>query len=342
MIENGVDLWTALGAGLLMALGCTSEDDRTMPPGGVAGAGPGGSAAGGAGAGGTGPGGAHSGGGGTGSGSSILDNQYVGHPAWCRVSVHTHPAKTSGATLAGAYADEGYDLIFFTDHDYDPQTAPVSTGGLVVVAGEEVSTDDGHCNALGTTDYVEPGMTRQETIDAAAAQGAMLQVNHPSRYGVIAAELDELSGLWGLEIKNESDNSPDDIVLWDSQLSQRKRLWGTFSDDAHDVGDVGRGWLMVNVPADCTAAAVVASMKVGNFYVTEGPSLDISVQGGTISVSSDSATTLAWYREDMTLIQTTDAASDAYTVQADEVFVRIVATDADDDVAMSMPLFTNP
>ena len=275
----------------------------------------------------------------SGAASSVIDNQYLGYPTWCRVTVHTHPAKTSGSTIANAYHELGYDLVFFTDHDYDTQTAPVSFPDMVVAPGEEVSTADGHSCALGITSFVQPDMSRQETIDVVAAQGGVLQVNHPSRTGVTSAELDGLTGLWGIEIKNEPQNAPSDVELWDSQISQRKRVWGTFSDDAHDTSDVGRGWLWVNTPTDCSTAAVLAGMKSGRFYDSEGPQLTIAVDGNTISVTSDTATKLEWFREDLTLIKTTDAASDSLTVSGSEVFVRIVATDAGGRVAFSMPLF---
>ncbi|MBW2527371.1 MAG: CehA/McbA family metallohydrolase [Deltaproteobacteria bacterium] len=332
-----------LGSAALLLGACTSEDDTASSQGGTGGSGGSQPTGGSQPAGGSQPigGGQPAGGGQPEGGSSPIDNPYAGYPTWCKVTVHTHPAKTSGTALAAAYSALDYDLIFFTDHDYDPQTDPVTVPGMVVVRGEEVSTDAGHCNALGTTAYIDPDMSRQETIDAAAAQGALLQVNHPSRYGVTPAELDALTGLWGLEIKNESQNSPDDIVLWDSQLAQRKRLMGTFSDDAHDDGDVGRGWLMVNTPDECSATSVMANMANGNFYDTEGPSLAITVSGNTISVTSDTATTIEWYREGVTLLQSTDAATDSYTITGSEIFVRIVAFDSDDNVAMSMPLFTN-
>jgi len=38
-------------------------------------------------------------------------------------------------------------------------------------------------------------------------------------------------------------------------------------------------------------------------------------------------------------ITTTSAATDSYTATGDEVFVRIVATDGEGKLAMSMPLF---
>ena len=68
-------------------------------------------------------------------------------------------------------------------------------GDLVTVRGEEVSTADGHMCALGITSFIDPGLSRQATIDITTAQGGLTQLNHPARYDVQPSELDPLTGL---------------------------------------------------------------------------------------------------------------------------------------------------
>jgi hypothetical protein len=252
----------------------------------------------------------------------------------------------------GELVDDGDDFIKVCSnlradvwqaiHSDDPQTELVVMDGLVVAQGEEVSTDQGHAGALGIDSFIEEGMSFQETIDAVSAAGGVLQVNHPTRQEVRFDDIDGLVGLWGMEIRNGSDDESEwdvDEELWDRQISQGKRLWGTFSDDAHDVDAAGRGWLMVATTGDCTLDAVMSGMRAGAFYASQGPSLEIQVDDDTITVTSESASQIEWYREEMTLAATTDGAGGSYTALGEEVFVRAVVTDGDGEVAMTMPIF---
>ncbi|MFC1611889.1 CehA/McbA family metallohydrolase [Myxococcota bacterium] len=271
-----------------------------------------------------------------------IDNPYMGHEYWCKGALHLHTTESDGgstpASMAEAYKSHGFDFLFITDHNI--LTEENSVSGISVFGGEEVSTTDGHSNALGISTYVEPWQSRQDTIDEVVSQGGLLQANHPTRYGCTKEHLDGLVGLWGIEVRNQPHFQPEDLVLWDGQISQGKRLWGTFSDDAHGTGGVGRGWVMVNSEdSACTLDAVIANLAAGNFYGSEGPNMDIAVIGDSVVVVSDTATKIEWYQQDITLVQSTHDASDTYHLTGEEVFVRVVVTDADEKMAWSQPLF---
>jgi hypothetical protein len=238
--------------------------------------------------------------------------------------------------MESVHRELGYDVVFFTEHDQVVASSP--DPGLVVAMGEEVSAHEGHCNALGLSTPIPRG-SWQQVIDEATLQGALVQVNHPSRYGHTPSDLEGLVGLWALEVKNHGQHDPSDVALWDSQLSQGKRLWGTFSDDAHIVGVVGRGWLMVNTPGNCSEDDVLANMRTGNFYNTEGPTLELWVSENAVHVASDSGTRIDWYAANMALVQSTAAAVDAYVVDGSEVFVRAVVVDSSGREAWTMPVF---
>ncbi len=50
---------------------------------------------------------------------------------------------------------------------------------IMVIPGEEVTTADGHCLALGIEEVVKPGMPIEETIDRIHAQGGIAVSSHP-------------------------------------------------------------------------------------------------------------------------------------------------------------------
>ncbi len=51
--------------------------------------------------------------------------------------------------------------------------------GVVVITGQEVTTRSGHVLALGTTEWIRPRMTVQETIDEIHKQGGIAVAPHP-------------------------------------------------------------------------------------------------------------------------------------------------------------------
>jgi len=343
-----MDRWQWLGMALCLAFaggGCGEDAESSgahTNTGGTTGGSGGGHAGGGMG----GLGGANTGGSTGGAGGAggedpgPLFNQFEGLTSWCKVEVHNHAGRIGGvAESVAAYKAAGFDLIFLTDHDYDEQLAPISDPDVVNLRGEEISEPRHGC-ALGLSAPLQElsFANIQEAIDAANAAGALYQINHPDRDDLPQDVVDPLTDLWAMEVGNSGTRWENAETLWDSQISQGKRTWGTFSDDAHSADDVGRGWIMVGTASDCSEQAVLASMAAGAFYASNGPTLTLSVSGGTISATTDGSS-ITWWRENMAVIKATNAAADSYTISGDEVFVRIDAGDADGNSALSMPLF---
>ncbi len=77
----------------------------------------------------------------------------------------------------------GLDALAITDHDsFSGCKEAKSYGkrhGIAVIAGEEISTKDGHLNALGITEKIKPGMGFLETIDEIHSQGGIAVAVHP-------------------------------------------------------------------------------------------------------------------------------------------------------------------
>jgi predicted metal-dependent phosphoesterase TrpH len=86
--------------------------------------------------------------------------------------------------LEGAL-EAGLRVVAVTDHDdLRPGTLAVEHAEhhglpLLVLAGMEVTTSDGHLVVLGLTEPVAPWRSMTETIAAARAQGALCLLPHP-------------------------------------------------------------------------------------------------------------------------------------------------------------------
>lgn len=51
--------------------------------------------------------------------------------------------------------------------------------GIIIIPGEEITTNDGHCLALGINERIKPGLEIEETIDAIHTQGGIAISPHP-------------------------------------------------------------------------------------------------------------------------------------------------------------------
>ena len=78
------------------------------------------------------------------------------------------------------------------------------------------------------------------------------------------SKLNKLKNLWGIEIINAKRYKDIGIKLWDSQISQGKRIWATGGDDAYNTSQVGKAWIMVNSSSK-SLSKIVKNMKNGNF-----------------------------------------------------------------------------
>jgi predicted metal-dependent phosphoesterase TrpH len=104
--------------------------------------------------------------------------------------LHTHSRASfdslaSPAALIRTATQRGLTHLAITDHDridgaiegraIAAETAP----DLTVIVGEEVKTADGDLVALFLQEPIPPGLSADETIAAARAQGALVGIPHP-------------------------------------------------------------------------------------------------------------------------------------------------------------------
>jgi predicted metal-dependent phosphoesterase TrpH len=104
--------------------------------------------------------------------------------------LHTHSnasfdSLASPASLVRAAATRGLTHLAITDHDriegaLEGQAAAADIApGLTVIVGEEVRTADGDLICLFLEGAIPPGLSAEETIAEARAQGGLVGIPHP-------------------------------------------------------------------------------------------------------------------------------------------------------------------
>jgi hypothetical protein len=103
---------------------------------------------------------------------------------WMAGDLHAHTVHSDGALtvaeLAALAAGAGLDFLAVTDHNTVSHHAELgAVDGILLIPGQEVTTDRGHANAFGPIPWVDfrrPPDAWLSTVDAA---GGLLSVNHP-------------------------------------------------------------------------------------------------------------------------------------------------------------------
>jgi hypothetical protein len=106
---------------------------------------------------------------------------------WLAGDLHSHTVHSDGALtvaeLAALAAGNGLDFLAITDHNtvshHGELAAAGAAAGLVLVPGQEMTTDRGHANAYGDLGWVDFRRTANDWLSTVDSQGGLLSVNHP-------------------------------------------------------------------------------------------------------------------------------------------------------------------
>jgi predicted metal-dependent phosphoesterase TrpH len=122
-------------------------------------------------------------------------------PDWFAGDLHSHSGHSDGRTTTHSGAvvpvpahrvfdaahDAGLDFMALTDHNTIAQWLDVDRfqpyyEGLLLLHGREITTYEGHANAIGEQrfhDFRVGELTSKDVLAAAAADGAFVSTNHP-------------------------------------------------------------------------------------------------------------------------------------------------------------------
>lgn len=231
-----------------------------------------------------------------------------------RGNLHTHSTRSDGRLspddVIRTYRDAGYDFLSLTDHFLDRYGFPITdttafrAAGFTTLLGAELHgprTEVGerwHLVAVGLPlDFAPAGA--DETGPALAARaseaGAFVGIAHPAWYNLTLADALTIESADAVEIYNETcaqdSDRGDSWHLADMMLARGRRLSTYAADDAHFGGreDSLAAWVQVKA-ADLTPAALLAALKAGHYYSSQGPTIEsIEIDNGTLRVTTSSA-----------------------------------------------------
>ena len=221
-----------------------------------------------------------------------------------RGNLHTHSTRSDGVLdpdeVCRRYRDEGYDFLALTDHFVGHygypivDTVPMRTNRFTTILGAELHSgamQNGelwHILAVGLpADFAPPdapsfvpvaGQESGPQIAArAVAAGAYVAVAHPQWSGMTVADARSIASAHAVEVYNHGCamgcDRPDGFHTLDLLLSEGKRLNLIATDDAHfSEPDHFGGWVMVKA-LENTPEALLAALKAGDFYSSQGPEL---------------------------------------------------------------------
>ncbi|MFV2063807.1 MAG: CehA/McbA family metallohydrolase, partial [Chloroflexota bacterium] len=106
---------------------------------------------------------------------------------WLAGDLHAHSVHSDGSLtideLASMSRSRGLDFLAVTDHNttshHSELAAPSDRLGIILVPGQEVTTDEGHANCFGDTGWIDFRRPADEWLEGAEASGGLLSVNHP-------------------------------------------------------------------------------------------------------------------------------------------------------------------
>jgi hypothetical protein len=272
-------------------------------------------------------------------GQVITDKPVKDAAGWYKGDLHIHTAHSDGQcrALSGkaapcpvffslkAAVDHGLDFVVMTDHNTGSHDAELFNlapyfDTLLVIPGREMTTQLGHYNLLGVTDYVNYQLGTPTTpdinamFDGSKATGAIISINHPEIVtgenclgcGWIAPNTD-YSRVESMEVANGGvaadagglfdDGPKSGTAFWEALLNRGYRITGVGGSDNHDAVDgkagtspvgaqspVGMPTTVVHAEA-LSQPAILAGIRAGRVFIDlEGAHpdriLDLSAKSG--------------------------------------------------------------
>lgn len=161
--------------------------------------------------------------------------------------LHCHTNRSDGLDSPEEMVKWGFRRglkgVAITDHDKLTIVKKVPND-FVFVPGEEVSTAQGHLNALGISEVIKPGLSMSETIDLVHEQGGVSVINHP-----FCTFIPSAFNFWdykatAVEVCNgiRTEREVREVL----KLARRKRVVGLSGTDAHFKEFVGRTANFIN------------------------------------------------------------------------------------------------
>jgi hypothetical protein len=232
-----------------------------------------------------------------------------------RGNLHCHSTRSDGALppeeVARRYRANGYHFYCQSDHFMEEFGYPITdtsafrTDDFTTILGAELhapSLANGeiwHILGVGLPADFAPlkdGETGPDLARRAQEAGAFIAIAHPQWYGLTLEDARTVAFADAIEVYNHTcavqADRPDGTYLLDQMLLDGIHLNAIATDDAHFRDEVNSnadafgGWVMVKSET-LAPEAILAALKRGDFYASQGPELSqIRLGDGLLEVES--------------------------------------------------------
>lgn len=268
---------------------------------------------------------------------------------WYKGNLHTHTTRSDGRKTPeeaiALYRDSGYDFLALTDHWVCSQTA--QAGSLLLLSGCEYNTGpdpvSGIYHIVGIGMQTDPGLDRtadwtpQAIIDAIKDAGGLAILAHPAWSLNTTQHILPLSGLDGTEIYNSVSDlphnaRPDSSLIVDQLASVGRYLPCIASDDSHFYdGEETKSFIRVQSKS-CSAPDILAAIRAGDFYASQGPRLNLWQTGDRIEIRCSPASAIVCYSDAVwsgnRVFTGPEITRASYPIGPEDHFIRVEIIDA--------------
>ena len=247
---------------------------------------------------------------------TLRDPAFTAPGRFWRGNLHTHSTRSDGVLapeeVCRRYRDEGYDFLALTDHFVGrygypivdtcrcgPTGLPRSWGRNCIPARWQMASCGiswpSACQPISRR-RIRPRFvpvagqeTGAEIAARAVAAGAFVAIAHPQWSGLAMDDARAITAAHAVEIYNHGCamgcDRADGFMVADQLLTEGRRLTLIATDDAHfSEPDHFGGWVMVKSEAN-EPEALLAALKAGAFYSSQGPELrDVRIEDGHLVV----------------------------------------------------------
>ncbi len=275
-----------------------------------------------------------------------------------KLGLHIHTSLSDGSLspeeAAQRYKAAGYDAVAFTDHRICGEEKQIE--GLFVLSGAEYDVGYVDCNEgvyhilalMCECDPLPDGKKRsspQEVIDAIHAAGGLAVLAHPAWSLNTPEMIKALRDVDATEIYNAVSDygfsrRGDSSLVVDMMAMQGYFYPLLATDDCHyyEDGDCCNSYIMAECESVCREE-IMAAIKEGRFYASQGPEIHLSRKGDTFRVDCSPVSEIVFMSNACFSHRTfsgEDLTSAEYTPRyPHESYIRAYVTDANGKRAWS-------
>lgn len=274
-----------------------------------------------------------------------IHNPYDYQGKYYKAQLHSHTKESDGKIEVGKlikeYKNRGYNFLAITDHDKITVNKVYDDSNFKTITGEELTVINPfwplgrHLNRIGIKKQSK--YNKLKDVDKILKQSNITVINHPATESGLGTQRWDINTLLNLEnikfieIANHFSDEIINMKYWHILLNKygnRSPIWGLAVDDAHNIDDIDKNWVMVKAD-NFTEKALLNALKRGSFYNTQGPNADFFVENNIIKVKSESSYGINFYGGDNKILKKISGFEAEYQPKGNEDFIRIEIFDKD-------------